>query len=226
MPTGNIVSKLWFIRVTCPHVAIFAVLERGGVGFMDHVRHLIVSHVGQKTEKEHVHMLVELSEPRQKQSVDKRYKSMFGVSGADYSSKPWDGDMGAGAGSYLFHDPNAQVIKNKGFTEAEIAEFKRLNADVQKVVEVNKERASGRCVDRILKRISESNRTWSRSEIAESMLNDIKEGVMYEPGDYVLRRYLEEIYGKQLRGAQWEQYVRLRVSNLVRSDDVEISHPI
>jgi len=226
MPTGNIVSKLWFIRVTIRWLEFKTRYEGETLSFLDHVRLIAVSHLGQKTEKEHVHLLVELSNPLQKQTVDKRYKRVFAVSGADYSSKLWDGDMGAGAGSYLFHDPLAEIVINKGFTDEQIETFRKLNADIQKVVEVNKQRASGRCVERILKQISESDREWTRNEIARQLLTDIKNGVMYEPGDYVLRRYIEEIYSKQLKGTKWEEYVSLRVSNLVRSEDVEICFPI
>lgn len=226
MPTGNIVSDKWFVRVTLPHQAITALMNANKVSFMDHTRWLIVSHVGERTEKEHVHMLVELAQPLQKQTVDKRYKRVFGVSGADYSSKPWDGDMGAGAGSYLFHDPAAAVLYKVGFTDDDIANFERLNNDIQKVVAVNKQRASGRCVDRLLASIANSDREWTRQEIARQLLTDIRDGTMYEPGDYVLRRYIEEIYGKQFKGARWDEYVVLRVENLVRSEDVQVYHPL
>lgn len=226
MPTGNIVSQRWFVRTTLPHERFTNRANESPLSFMDHLRMLAVAHVGEKTEKEHVHVLVELSEPLQKQSVDKRYKRVFGVSGADYSSKPWDGDMGAGAGSYLFHDPTATILINKGFSTDEIDNFRKLNEDVRKVVEVNKQRASGRCVERVLKEIAESDREWKREEIARKLLKDIREGVMYEPGDYVLRRYIEEIYGKQLTQTNWEKYVAVRVSALVRQEDVEIFFPL
>lgn len=213
MPTGNIVSDKWFIRITLPWEAIDLLIKNNPMVFLDHKRQLVVSHLGTKTEKQHVHCLVELSEPLQKQSVDKRYKKLFGVSGADYSSKQWDGDMGAGAGSYLFHDSLATVMVNKGFTDEQITEFQRLNADIQKVVEVNKQRASGRCVERVLKQIGDEH--WTRHQIATQLINDIHDGVMYEPGDYVLKRYIEEIYMKQLKGTQYDQYLSIRVESLI-----------
>lgn len=213
MPTGNIVSDKWFIRITLPWEAVDLLIKNNPMIFVDHTRQLVVSHLGTKTEKQHVHCLVELSQPLQKQTVDKRYKKLFGVSGADYFSKQWDGDMGAGAGSYLFHDPLATIMVQKGFTDEQISEFQRLNADVQKVVEVNKQRASGRCVERILAKIGDQH--WTRSQIATQLITDIREGVMYEPGDYVLKRYIEEIYMKQLKDKQWDAYVSIRVESLV-----------
>jgi len=215
MPTGNIVSDKWFIRITLPWKAVELLLKDGCIAFVDHKRQLVVSHLGEKTEKEHVHSLIELNEPLQKQSVDKRYKKLFGVSGADYSSKPWDGDMGAGAGSYLFHDSLATVMVQKGFTDDQISEFQRLNDDVQKVVQINKQRASGRCIERVLGIISDSHETWDKPRIAGKLLDDIRQGVMYEPGDYVLRRYIEEIFIKQLKDTQWDVYRSIRMDLLV-----------
>lgn len=232
MPTGQKISNMWFIRVTVGHVPFKAVWQnpdRGGNvpwNFSDIVRCLVVGHVGEKTEKEHVHMVMELSKPLQKQTVDKRIKTLYGVSGADYSSKLWDGDMGAGAGSYMFHDPNATIIYNQGFTDEDIEQFKRLNAEVQKVVEVNKQRASGRCVERLLNHIIDSGRRWTKKEITVRLLKDIRDGVMYEPGDYVLKRYIEEIYEKQLTEDEWLKYMEYRVELLVRSDWQEIIHPM
>lgn len=243
MPNAQVTSKHWFIRITKPHLELMSSLYRSKVELVDgklqlaqtmddltwwmadHSRILVVSHVGEKTEKEHVHCLVELSEPKQKQTVDKRYKRECGVSGPDYSSKVWDGDMGSGAGSYLFHDPTARILVNVGFTDEQIENFRRLNQEVQKVIEVNKQRASGRCVDRLLNAIVDSGRNWTRVEIARRLITDIKEGVMYEPGDYVLRRYIEEIYSKQLQGNDWEKYANMRIAMLVRQDDNEIYFP-
>lgn len=243
MPNAQVTSKYWFIRITKPHLQFMQNIYRTQVDLLngqlvltkqmedmtwwmaDHVRFLAVAHVGEKTEKEHVHCLIELSESKQKQTVDKRYKRECGVSGPNYSSKVWDGDMGAGAGSYLFHDPTARILANVGFTDEQLDNFRKLNQDVQKVIEVNKQRASGRCVERLLHLIVDSGRNWTRREIARKLITDIREGVMYEPGDYVLRRYIEEIYSKQLQGNDWDKYANMRIEMLVRSDDNEIYFP-
>lgn len=186
-----------------------------GVKFIDMTRCLMVGHVGLKTEKEHVHCIIELSKVLQKQSLDVRLKSVFGVSGADYSSKLWDGNMEHGAGSYMYHDPSATEIYNKGFSDDDIKLFRQCNQQIQEVVEENKSRASGRCVERTLKTISESNRQWTRRDIAYQLLSDIRDDKMYECGDFVLKKYIEEIYMKQLSDKQWDSYAKLRVDSLV-----------
>lgn len=221
-------SDKWFFRVTLPHEAIRKLWGDAmkGVKFIDMTRCLMVAHVGEKTEKEHVHCIIELSKVLQKQSLDVRIKSVFGVSGADYSSKPWDGNMEHGAGSYMYHDVSATEIYNKGFSDEDIKRFRACNQQIQEVVEENKSRASGRCVERTLKMIKESGSHWKREQIAMQLLKDIREDKMYECGDFVLRKYIEEIYMKQLEDTLWESYARARISNLVRSEDVEISYMI
>jgi len=227
MPTGQLSSQRWFIRITADekHIVNRMLEWTHSIHGSTIQRQLMVSHIGMKTEKYHVHMLVELKTILQKQSVDKTFKKMFEVSGADYSSKVWDGEMGAGAGSYLFHDPQHRIILNVGFTDAEIDHFKQINEEVQKVIVINKQRASGRAVERILNQIVDSQINWTREQICMVLLKDIKEGSMYEPGDFVLRRFIEEIYGKQFTGDNWDKYAKLRCSNLVRQEDPEIYFP-
>jgi len=220
-------STRWFVRVTLPHKVVDTMWRDAlqTVKLIDMTRCLMVGHFGEKSKKEHVHFIIELSKELQKQSFDVRIKSIFGVSGTDYSSKPWDGHMEHGAGSYLYHDTNAYEIYNKGFTADQITTFRRCNQQIREVVEENKSRASGRCVDRTLAKIKDSNRNWTRQEIAKELLQDIRDDKMYECGDFVLRKYIEEIYMKQLSKDSWEEYAQLRVSCLVRLDDVEVYFP-
>lgn len=217
-------SNKWFFRVTLPHAAVEVMWTQAlsTVKLIDLTRCLIVSHVGERTEKQHVHGLLEISKEIQKQSIDVRLKSIFGVSGADYSSKPWDGGMEHGAGSYMYHDPAATEIYNKGFTEQQLARFKECHSDVAVVVEEAKSRASGRCVERILLRIKESDRNWSRREILMSILSDIRDDLMYECGDFNLTKYLEEIYMKQMAKDDWIAYAKQRVAHVLRFNQPEI----
>jgi len=216
-------SDKWFFRITLSHETISLLWKTAlsTIKLIDMERCLIVSHLGAKTEKEHVHGIIHLSKVLQKQSFDVRLKSIFNVSGADYSSKPWDGGMEHGAGSYMYHDPTATEIYNKGFTEENITTFKKCNADVAVIIDENKSRASGRCVERILARIKTSNRNWTRREILMNILSDIKEDLMYECGDYNLNKYLEEIYMKQMAKDEWLEYANYRITHLLRFNQPE-----
>jgi len=217
-------SNKWFFRVTLSHANIKLLWNTAlsTIKLLDMERCLMISHIGDRTEKEHVHAVIEFSKILQKQSFDVRLKSIFNVSGADYSSKPWDGNMEHGAGSYMYHDPSATEIYCKGFTSDHIDKFKQCNTAVQAIVEENKSRASGRCVDRCLKRIETSDRNWTRREIVLTLLADIKEDLMYECGDYTLIKYVEEIYMKQMAKDDWTQYANHRAAHILRWDQPEI----
>jgi len=217
-------SDKWFFRVTLSHDTVKMLWNNAlsTVKLIDVDRCLIVGHVGEKTEKEHVHCIISLTKVLQKQSFDVRLKSIFNVSGADYSSKPWDGGMEHGAGSYLYHDTRATEIYVKGFTDEQRVKFRECNEQVKEVVEEAKSRASGRCVERTLEIIEKSNRKWLRREIIFQLLQDIRDDKMYECGDYNLHKYAEEIYMKQMSKTEWLKYAEYRVNSVLRQNDVEI----
>lgn len=222
----------WFFRVTMPHVAFMALWREKAIVFqVQGQRVLIVGHVGDKTEKEHVHVLyteaASESDPHgdysiQQQTINTRIKKAFGVAKSDYSSKVWDGGMDAGAGSYMFHDTNAVILFNRGFTDEQIKHFQDCNALVRQVVLEKKSKASGRCVDRLLAEIKENGKLLTRREILYKLLKDIRDDNMYECGDYVIRKYVEEIYSKQLAEEQWERYAQLRIEHIMNEGDVEL----
>lgn len=220
-------SSKWFFRVTLPHETTMTIwngnwdtrenIFKSRLAQWDILRVIMVGHKGEKTEKEHFHALLELNEPIQQQSLNARIKLLFGVKGAQYSTKLWDGHMGIGAGSYLFHDPEHTILFNFGFEDIEIQHFKECNEQVREIVLDKKQKASGRCVDRVLEEIQkEGGKCWTRKRIILRLLEDIHSGVMYEPGDFVLKKYAEEIYMKQIQGkVAWEQYRNLRMSRLI-----------
>lgn len=196
-------SGLWFFRVTAPHE--FLKLKINDIlAWLDLEKILVATHIGDKTEKEHAHFIVTLTSQLQKQSFDTRIKSIYGVKGSDYSSKPWDGNDSAC--SYLFHDEKAEIIANKGYNPVDIERYRKLNDDVQKVVAVNQSRASGRHVDKVLEKIVESGSKWTQRDIFNEFIMRIRKGEMYEPGDFMLKRYVEEVYLKQLADGDIQQY--------------------
>lgn len=208
-------SKMWFFRVTCPHE--FAKSESSKMlQWIDIDTILGALHEGSKTENPHFHCVVKLTSEIQKQSFDHRVKKIYGVKGnGQYSSKPWDGTDAPC--SYLFHEENADVFINRGYTAEDIERFKKLNDDVQKVVEINKSRASHRHVDKIIEKMNESGKEWSRRDILEEFVMRIRSGEMYDPGDYMLKRYIEEIMIKQLAEEKISAYVHDRYYSLYRT---------
>lgn len=204
-------SDKWFVRITLPHLILKEKVAQ--LLWVDVVKLLVVTHVGDKTEKEHCHFVVEMSSNLQKQSLLHRVKKIYGVTGNEQlSAKPWDGNTDAC--SYLFHDPVAEIIHNKGYTDEDVAAYRLRNESVQKIVAENKKRASGRCVDRALKAIADGELTRDSVKIAMYLFKLIRDGEMYEPGDFLIKRYVEEIMSKSVSGVEWEKYAVSRAEKL------------
>jgi len=192
-------SKEWFIRIDYPHEHIPAkvkVIE----GWVDCVAILAVTHNGDSGENPHFHAVIRLSSELQKQSFDARLKTLFvWKKGTDYSTKPWDGKDGAC--SYLFHEATAVVVSHKGFAPDDILRFKALHDKVAEVVAINKERGTKKSVQRIMNTVGND---CSRVEIAGAILDEIREGGMYHPGDFGFPRLVEEIFVKTRSNATWK----------------------
>lgn len=187
-------SKLWYIRITAPHEHITNKLKEVR-GWIDYDADMAGFHIGGRTGKPHVHVALRLKSELQKQSIDARFKKLFDVKGADYSSKVWDGDNKAL--SYMYHDESGHVENNLGLSDAEVADLRRMNSIVQETVKIAKEKASYKIVDYVLEKIKESGIQWTAYEIGWCIQQAIYSGRFHEPGDFQLERYINEILCKQ-----------------------------
>lgn len=182
-------SNLWFLRVDGSNEFLtqkFRELSQSP----DTLELLSVFHLGEKGEHPHAHAVIATLSTTQKQSFAIRLKKLFDVEKRhQYALDVWDGDKVKGATSYMFHEKDAPILCNKGFTEEQIKEARVISAEVQKVVERNKEKASGRLVERAL--AEEGLDT--RLDILTWMLTQIKEGQAYHPGEYKLKQFVEEV---------------------------------
>lgn len=202
----------WFVRVDVSKEAGIACAGMIN-SWIDLKRLLMLHHMGEKKDNPHVHFVIELSSEIQKQSFDTRIKKVFTVEkGSQYSSKVWDGKDECC--SYMFHELDAPILFNKGFTEDEINRFKLLNESVQKVIEVNKERASTRLPDRALEHFRDQ--TPSRYEVMEWMCRQVRLGLSYEPGNGNLARFVEEVVNKLTPEENYDWYVQSRYKQIFR----------
>jgi len=186
MPSVGKSSK-WFIRITSPWEHIKSKVATI-LGWIDYDSMMIGYHHGDKRGAPHAHICLVMKSELQKQSIDVRCKKLFDVSGAQYSSKIWDGDKKAM--SYLYHDAKGEVANNMNLTEEELNELTQLNGEIQKVVAVNKARASHKVVEYVM---SKAILGWSRHDIGECILRAVAHGEFYDPGDFALERYINEI---------------------------------
>lgn len=167
---------------------------------------LAVYHVGGSKENPHCHAVVETTSEIQKQSWDIRIKKVFGIEKkSQYSTKLWDGIRDSGASSYLFHENTAVILVNKGWSSDEIDVAKATNEAVQKVVAVNKQRASTKLVDKALEHFANQHAT--RSEILKFMLLECRDGDSYYPGTFMLKKYVEEVQLKLTDKSNFQQFL-------------------
>lgn len=190
-------SSKWFVRITAPwsHIEAKVTELRQSIDFESM---MVGYHHGDKKGAPHAHICIIFKVERQKQSIDVRFKKLFEVEKSNYSSKPWDGDKKAM--SYLYHDEKGRVDNFMNLDEKEIEELKDLNTQIQKVVQANKARASNRVVDYVIQMAIEGAdgnsavfRTWDRRRIGTVILEAVAEGKFYDPGDFQLEKYLNEI---------------------------------
>jgi len=209
MPSVTL-SQMWFCRIDGAKEYLAEKIKLVA-NWVDTLQVLAAHHVGDKKENPHCHFVIKLSSNIQKQSFDTRFKKVFTPDKkSSWSTKVWDG--APAACSYLFHEDTADVLVNKGFSDDEIASFKKLNSDTKKVIEVNKERGAKRVVERVLEAMGGD--TWDKMKIFATLCDYIREGSMYEPGDFMLKRYVEEIYCRSLSADEYKVYVSDRYYNL------------
>lgn len=187
-------STMWFVRVDGNHGWLEAKLKQFAEK-IDVKAMLCALHVGSKKDNPHCHFVVEMSSEVQKQSYAVRVKNHFEITKkTEYAIDIWDGERGAGACSYLFHEEDAKIVINKGFTEDDLQRARDANVAVQKVVAVNKEKASKNLVGRALEHFQDKkNMPYMKVEILTWMLQEIKEGNHYYPGEYRLKQFVEEV---------------------------------
>jgi len=206
-------SYAWFVRITKPHDQLkerFAQIAT----WVDLHSVLFIGHNANKAENAHGHMLVRLNSELQKQSLDVRIKSIFDVKGSDYSSKPWD--LQDGAGGYMFHDIDYVMLGNKGFSVETIQRYQDLNKKTQEVIAVSKNKGNGRNVEAVLESFAGQAKP-TRHEVAIAFLRRIKDGDMYEPGDFKLKAMVEEVMIKLCANeSQFLDYAYVRIDKIFR----------
>lgn len=206
-------SKYWFVRFDGEKEFLRQKCE-GLSRCLDTEAMLAAYHKGNTKENPHCHFVIELSAEIQKQSFAVRLKKHFGLEdkSRNYALDVWDGERGAGACSYLFHEEDVCFLVNKGFTQAEMDMAKAANEAVQKVVAVNKEKASMKLVDRALEEFT--GKLYSRTDILAFMIQLCRRGDHYWPGSFMIKKYVEEVEIRLLESDEgvWDYAQRLENS--------------
>jgi len=201
-------SQNWFVRVDGNHEYLTTKLKE--INWIDIKTILAFLHTGDSKENPHTHFVVSLESDLQKQSFDKRIKTHFNITKkTEYSSKVWDGKNETIA--YMYHEDTEPVI-NKGYDASTLVQAKEHNKVVQKVIAVNKEKSSGRMLDKILEKITAED---NLEQIAEIALDLIYDGGVYHPGEYKLKNVITDAYIKTRTKEQWSTIRQLASQQLV-----------
>ena len=214
-------SDKWLVMCDGAKEFIFDKVKNVMFQWIDLEQGLAVYHEGKTKENPHFHAIIRLRNELQKQSLNARLKTLFGVKKGQFSSQVWDGnDIDCGAGTYMFHEENAEVIQSKNYTANQIESLRQKGREVAKVVDENKKRAEGRIPQRVLQKIRESESNWTKHQICEEILLMVRRGECYMPkGDFQLKGYIEEIYLKQLdKDVDVDKYVEDTMRRLYRFD--------
>lgn len=211
-------SNFWFVRSDGPES--FLRQKCGELATQLDVKAIIaVYHEGGSKENPHMHACVELTSDPQKQSFDVRIKKLFEITKRSaYSTKKWDGIRDGGASSYLFHEETAEyvspILTCKGWSDDDVALLRQTNKAVQKANEVNKARAGTRLPGQALEHFA--GQKPCKLEILKYMLRQIRTGDKYHPGEYQLKKFVEEVELKLLDEEDMEMYSRDVYSRLWR----------
>lgn len=177
-------------------------------------------HVGERSENPHCHFVLKTRSEIQKQSIAERMKKLFVIEGekarSQYAIDVWDGTKDGGAVAYMFHEENAPMLINKGFSDQDLDRARMANEAVKKVVAVNKDRASQKLVERALEHFKDSSWKPDKKEILCFMLKEIKAGKAYFPGSYRLKSFVEEVGLKLTHDDNMEEYAEALAYELWR----------
>lgn len=212
-PASRIKSRYWFVRVD--GVEEYLRQKCGELSRCLDVKLMLSAyHTGKTKENPHCHFVIEISSEVQKQSFAVRIKSLFGIEKkSQYAIDVWDSKRDVGAVSYLYHEDDAKIITNVGFTDEELICAQQANAAVQAVVAVNAERASGKLVNRALEKFGTEKHVM-RKDILLFMLQEIQAGTAYHPGQYRLKQMVEEVEIKRANPDELEEMAELWEKNL------------
>jgi len=202
-------SNAFFCRVSYQHSELQEPIS-ALAAWVDMAKILVATHKGEKKENEHIHMVVELTTTIQKQSFDVRLKKLFNLAGGnkDFSTKIWDKSLDAC--SYLFHEPDAAIVLNRGHSDDDIALYRRMNERVQEVIKSNKEAGANKSINRIIELVGVD---CTHDDILHAIYDDVRAGKMYHPG-FRLVAMVEEIHIKTRSQESYEKFKEIHFANL------------
>lgn len=209
------VSDKWFVRIDGNEEWLRPKLNTMA-HWIDTQAILGVHHLGDSKENPHCHFVIHTSST-QKQSFALRVKKLFDIEKrSQYAVDVWDGVKVAGAVAYMFHEEDRPILVSRGFTEEEISLAKASHKATEKVVAVNKAKASGKLVEKALAHFEKQE--VDKTTVLQYMLEEIQNGGSYYPGEYRLKSFVEEVMVRRLTSRELPRYARQLAERLWREE--------
>lgn len=186
-------SDMWFVRIDGPYEYLYSKCQM--LSLQAH-KMLSVMHHGEKGDNPHCHIVIQMTSVLQKQSLDVKLKKIFDVSGSAYSSKLWDGVIDQeGAGTYLFHEDDAEILCKKAISDEEVVKLRTLANQINKVIAVNRQKAETKIPGKVIhKWIEQGKPKWDEMYIVYAICEMARDGSCYLPkGDFQWKAYVEEV---------------------------------
>lgn len=151
-------------------------------------------HTGKTKENPHTHFVIHTN-MTQKQSFQDRIKKLFNIEKrSEYAVEVWDGEKDKGAVAYMFHEEDAKELCRVNFSDEDLDVARANNEATQKVVALNKQKASNKLVERAIEHFKgDIDIVCHRTDILKYMVQEIKQGNVYHPGEFRLKTYVEEV---------------------------------
>lgn len=213
LPTG------YFVRIVQKEGYVALIKGLGEVS--DYTKILCVLHKGDKADP-HEHYHISIATECKEKAFRKRMTGIFdkGKGNGHMSIKKWDGRIQAN--SYMFHEDgaNANIIVSKGYSQEDISSFVKENAEVQKLVDNAKEKASWKLEALAEKWFRDNGDTHNIClfEIGVKIYEIALEKEMYVPQDWLLKSMCVKILYKLADESHKQHMISECVKKALRLD--------
>lgn len=169
------------------------------------VRALCVEHKGSRADSvEHFHIAIETTSDLKIPTLRARMRLLFtsGKGNSHMSLKPWDSNNDYLA--YMFHEPDARIVVEKGYSEFDISQFRKRNDEVKAEFQ---EKIDGGPMGIILQQLKSGELSSREDEIAMRFCKLRLDEGKYLPDPYQLRRVVNTIMARHLGESFLSSYI-------------------
>lgn len=170
------------------------------------VRALCVEHKGSRADSvEHFHIAIETTEDLKIPTLRARMRLLFtsGKGNSHMSLKPWDGNSDYLA--YMFHEADARIVCDKGYSDVDILQFRKRNDEVKAEFQ---EKIDGGPMGIILQQLKTGELNSREEEIAMRYCKLRLDEGKYLPDPYQLRRVVNTILARHLGETFLDTYIQ------------------